>query len=323
MHQFLIGQTGTGKSSLLRELITYDQTPTKIVFDTKGTLPIPYDKLIDPDTTRWNPFAEPIDRNLAPSLFSNTVLDVLGRTGGERPLWVTNLSVILTFTVAAMIEGKRYPSQIPQFLTDPSFRDAINITNKDVEQFWERYDHLRPPDQNNISAVAYSLFACLFADTRLKALLSTSETKLSLSKLCGQTVLIRLPVSEYGTENVSLVASLFLAYISRLLPGSSIYIEGVHLFARGQIIDLLTTNTSALTITAQYTSQLETDVFDAILGNCETTYAFRVPEKDARILEPDRTDGTTGPWLYSLRNFHYRTLPYDKSPDGVTMPLEN
>lgn len=322
MHRFIIGQSQTGKSSLLSEFISRDNSSTKIIFDTDGTLPVQYDLLFTPTVTRWNLFDEPVDPNLTPHLFSSVVLDVLGRTQSERPLWITNLSVVLSFVASAFVAGKRNLTQVPTFLTDPQFRSEINLADKRTREFWERFDTLKSVEQNNLISVAYSLFACLFLDKRLHRLFDTSETKLSLTDFKDKTVLIQLPVYLYGRENVSLVASLVLAYLSQLTPSCSLYLENVDLFAKGTVIDLLSSSNVSLTLTAQYIDQLHPSVFSAIQGNCGEKFVFRVTEQDAQILKTKMPPMSPKTELEKLANFTYRQFPYRENPDGVTIPLE-
>ena len=69
---------------MLFELFERDTTPGRLVIDTKGDLEIDHDFLFDPKVTRWNPLAEPIAMELAPSFFAQAIKDAFGLTPTVR-----------------------------------------------------------------------------------------------------------------------------------------------------------------------------------------------------------------------------------------------
>ena len=99
-HRHIIGQPATGKTALLFELFEADTSPGRLVIDTKGDLDIAHDYLFDPTVTRWNPLAEPIDPDLAPNFFAETVKDAYGYDDLTTPV----MSMYLSFLAAALIE---------------------------------------------------------------------------------------------------------------------------------------------------------------------------------------------------------------------------
>ena len=99
-NRHIIGQSGVGKTSLLVQLLAQDTHHGICVFDTKGDLDIPHDVLFDPTVTRWNPLAEPIDPDLAPNFFAETVKDAYGYDDLTTPV----MSMYLSFLAAALIE---------------------------------------------------------------------------------------------------------------------------------------------------------------------------------------------------------------------------
>ncbi|MEM9422763.1 MAG: hypothetical protein AAF986_09700, partial [Pseudomonadota bacterium] len=131
------------------------------------------------------------------------------------------------------------------------------------------------------------------------------------------------PVSQYGKQSASLLVSLVLAYLVKLVPDNySIYLEDADLFAKGTLTNILTTGSVQLTVSHTYIDQLHTTLFAAMLGNCAERYVFRVSRQDADILSRDLPPMSHKPKLDQLRNFFYRRFPYDKSSDQKTLPLE-
>lgn len=317
-HRYIIGMAGTGKTSLLRQLILEDESPGICVFDTKGDLTIPHNILFDPSTIRWNPLAEKIDPNLAPTFFASAVKDAYGYDDLTTPV----MSMYLSFLAAAIIENKRNLTNIPQFLTDQRFRKQYSYANPLVKQFWKTYDNLSEKDQRQETASTLNKFLALLLDQRIHKMLSVNKPRLSLGDVSDKVMLVRLPASEYGKETASLLGSLILTYLSQQVQDYSIYVEDCDLFARGTLKELLSRSRVSLTLSSQYIDQTDPALFAAMQGNCSERFIFRVSQADSDVLARDLPPMSSKAELDQLPNFRYRRLPYDKSPDGITIPLE-
>lgn len=318
-HRHIIGQSGVGKTSLLKQLIEEDTSQGICIFDTDGTLDIPHDVLFTPTITRWNPLTEPIDKNLAPNFFAETVKDAYGYDDLTTPV----MSMYLAFLAAALIENRYNLTDAPQFLTDAKFRRDCHYQNDLVRHFWDTYDTLPDRDKRNEVASTLNKFLSLLLDGRVDQMFDLNAPSFSLADMKDKVMLVRLPVRQYGKQTVSLLGSLVLAYLVSLIEDDySIYLEDADLFAKGTIKDILTKGQVSLTLSNQYVDQLDRSVFAAILGNCSERYVFRVSQQDAEVLARDLPPMSHKPKLDRLADFTYRRLPYDKSPDGVTIPLE-
>ncbi len=308
-----------GKTSLLKELFARDTATGICVFDTEGTLDIPHDVLFDPASTKWNPLAEPIDPDLAPNFFAQTVKDAYGYDDLTTPV----MSMYLAFLAAALMENRYNLTDAPKFLTDKSFREKCQYKNDLVDQFWRAFEKLSDKDKRQEIASTLNKFLALLLDERVNRMLSVNRARFSLKDAKDQIMLVRLPVSEYGKETVSLVGSLVLSYLYQMIDDNySIYIEDAHLFARGTLKEILSRGGVGLTLSHQFIDQIDPAVFAAIQGNCEEQFVFRVSQKDADVLSRDLPPMSSKASLDALPNFTYRRLPYDKSPDRVTVPLE-
>lgn len=329
-HRYIIGQAKTGKTSLLKQLIEEDGHRGICVIDTRGDLTIPHDILFDPATTRWNPLAEPIDRNIAPQLFARTIEDVVREKGSDdKPLWVMNMSMNLKFLASALIDNRRNLTDIPQFLFEKKSREQFIFSDPLTDQYWSFYNAMSAREQTGHVTSTFNLFATLLMDERVRQLFSVNKIKfehgksgLSLRASHGKTLLVRLPVSKYGRETVSIIGSLVLSYLNHLVPDCAIYIEDCELFAKGTLIELLSGGSSSLTLSHQYIGQLDPTLFAAIQGNANEHFIFRVSRADSQLLAGKLPPMSTVAELDKLLNYRYRRLPYDKSPIGVTVPRE-
>lgn len=322
VRRHIVGQSGTGKSSLLRGFVLSDQYSGKCIIDTAGDLTeaIPHDILFTPTTRRWNPFAEPINPDKAPTFFSNAIKDAYQYDDMTTPL----MTMYLTFLAAALINNGRNLTDTSKFLLEPEHRGHYSFVDPVVRAFWETFENKTERDRTNEIASTFNKIIPVLVDTRIRGMFSDNKPKFSLANVQKSTMVIQLPLQDYDRDAVKVVGSLLLTYLAEFVSDDyAFYIEDANLFAPRTLRNILTNGKSGLTISNQYLDQLDDALLAAIAGNCDERYAFRVSHDDAAKLEPTRTSGTPGPYLYDLTNFTYRSLPYDKTVrDGRTVPLE-
>lgn len=319
-HRHIIGQAGVGKTALLVQLLQQDTHPGICVFDTKGDLDIPHDVLFDPTVTRWNPLTEPIDPNLAPNFFAEVIKDAYGYDDLTTPV----MSMYLSFLAAALIENRYNITDAPRFLTDAKFREGCQFRSDLVQQFWATYDALPTRDQRFETASTLNKFLTLLLDKRVDRLFDHNAPAFSLADMAGKTLLVRLPIAQYGKQTTSLLASLVLAYLVKLVPNNySIYLEDADLFAKGTLLSVLNTGQNRVTLSHQYIEQLHPTLFAAVLGNCSERFIFRVSKQDTEILSQDLPPMSPKISLDRLPDYSYRRLPFGKfDTDFYTVPLE-
>jgi len=324
-HRHIIGQPATGKTALLFELFQADSSPGRLVIDTKGDLEIDHDFLFDPTVTRWNPLAEPINSDLAPSFFAQAIKEAFGYDDIATPV----MSMYLSFSAAVLIDNGFNLTDAPRLLIDPEFRAKCAHKNPLVRQFWDTFEDLTQRERRGEVASTLNKFIGLLLDGRAQRLFSVNRSGLSLGDIADKTMLVRLPISEYGTDTVTLIGSLLLTYVAQIIQTPySIYVEDAHLFAHGTLIKMLSGSTHSLTLSHQYLDQLRKSANDdrlisAIMGNCAERFIFRVSQADAKMLAKDLPPMSSKKSLDELENYTYRCIPYDKStPDGHTFPLE-
>jgi hypothetical protein len=265
--------------------------------------------------------AEPINPNLAPNFFAEVVKDAYGYDDLPTPV----MSMYLSFLAAALIENRYNLTDAPRFLNDQEFRAGCTFKSALVQQFWQTYDALPPRGQRFETASTVNKFLTLLLDSRVDRLFDLNTPAFSLADMHNQVLLVRLPVAQYGKQTASLLASLVLAYLVKLVPDNySIYLEDADLFAKGTLLGLLNTGSKQVTLSHQYIEQLHPTLFAAVLGNCAERFVFRVSKQDAEILSQDLPPMSPKASLDRLPNFSYRRLPFEKfDTDQKTIPLEN
>ena len=333
VHRLLLGGHGTGKTSLLVEQMEDSKARGHGVcfFDAHGTtLPTIPDQTFDPATTRWNPLREPINPALAASLFQETTKSAWDYAGMTTP----TIDMFLLFSAAALIENNHNLPDILKLLSDKQYRSTIHYSDEVTAKFWADFEDLKPAQQRQeVSSTINKLYA-LLADPRIRRMLGVNKKGVFLSDYLEDQVLhVRLPVRLYGKAKVKLIGSLILSYLTQLLLERNdptpydIYIDDAHFYAQNTVQNTLVSTSRyglSATIATQNSAQLEPSLFDALLGNTEQQYLFRMAKNDAEIMAPHMPANHSKVSLDRLKNHSYRRLPFhNQRPDGVTIPLEN
>lgn len=331
-HRLLIGAHSTGKTSLLVEMLRESVARGHGVcfFEAHGiTLP-GTPTIFDPEMTRWNPLKEPIEPALAATLFQETTKSAWGYAGMTTP----TMDMFLLFSAAALIENGHNLSDILRLLSDKQYRSQLQFTDPVTKQFWAGFEVLTPKEQRQEVSSTINKFYTLLSDPRIRRMLAVNKKGICLSNFLEDQVLhVRLPVRLYGKAKVKLIGSLILSYLTQLILERNdprpydIFIDDAHLYAHDTVHNTLVSTARyglSSIVAHQHIAQLDSDLFAALMGNCEQRYIFRVSREDARVLETDMPSNHSKVALEQLRKHSYRVIPFDKyASDGITLPLEN
>ena len=328
-HRLLIGSYGTGKTSLLVEMLhnSIARGHGVCFFDAHG-IDLP-GTIFDPATTRWNPLREPVDPALGAALFQATTKSAWDYAGMTTPV----MDMFLLFSAAALIENGHNLTDILKLLTDRQYRSTLHHSDEVAAMFWADFESLNALQQRHEVASTINKFYSLLADPRIRRMFSVNRKGMYLSEYLSVEILhVRLPVRLYGKSSVKLVGSLILSYLTQLLLERNdprpydLYVDDAHLYAGDAIQNTLvsTARYGLSTIVAiQHRKQLAPDLFDALMGSTERRYVFRVSREDAEVLSSEMPANHSKVSLDRLANYSYREIPFDKyAPDGVTIPLE-
>lgn len=347
-HLYIIGKTGTGKTTLLETLITSDIAHGNglALIDPHGdlveriTTRIPPDRQHSlvyfnvPDSTQpygYNPLKRviPAYRSLAAS----GTLEVFKKMWKES--WGQRLEHILRNALLALLETPEATLiDILRLLDDKAFRLRVarNLSNARVRDFWLKefanYSYrLRAeaivPIQNKVGA--------FLADPTLHRVLINPKHPIPFRRVMdsGKVLLINLAKGRIGEDASGLLGGLLvntigLAAFSRAdLPETDrrdfyLYIDEFQNFSTLSIANMaseLRKYRVGLTLANQYLHQLEPDIRHAVLGNAGTLVSFRLGARDAPYLarEFDPVFSTTD--LVNLPNYTiYLKLMIDGTP---------
>lgn len=316
-HMYLLGKTGTGKSTLLETLILDDIRKGKglALLDPHGDLlkrikgRIPQARLADlvdfdvADAKQpygFNPIAN-IAKDKRP-LACSGLIQVLKHLWSDS--WGPRLEYTLRNCLLSLLD---YPganlSDILRLLSDQNYRKKVIpfIRNKQVKEFWlTEYD--RYPERFRVEAIApiQNKVGAFLSHPLLQRILTNPERPLSLRRIMDERkiLLVNLAKGSLGEDTSNLLGSLLisrfdLAALSRAdMPESeridyALYLDEFHNFTTQSLIFMLSELRKyrlSLILAHQYLTQLEPTIRDAILGNVGTTIVFRIGAIDAETI---------------------------------------
>ncbi|MEM9839502.1 MAG: hypothetical protein AAF830_10165 [Pseudomonadota bacterium] len=319
LHCYVIGQTGTGKSTLLFNLALQDvRSGTGFcLIDPHGDLALSLHQAIETPHRYWdvadptcplgyNPLS-PVGPTYRP-LVASGLIETLKKQWPEA--WGARMEHLLRHAVLALLELPRTDLRdIMKLFVFKGFRRQIveRIGDPQVKAFWK---HEFPAlnyqtSADGVAPIANKLGAFLAHPLVRQALCEPLEP-LRFRTLMdqGQTLIVNLSKGRLGADVANVLGGLVTsgllnAAFSRYgLPEAArrpylLYVDEFHQLTTRSFAGLLSEARKyglGLTLAHQHLSQTEPEVRDAILGNVGTMVVFRVGANDAplfaRLLPP-------------------------------------
>lgn len=319
-HMYVIGKTGTGKTTLLRTMIRQDIEAGRglAVFDPHGDLVeelmtmIPADRrdnlvyfdVPDPNLDLgYNPLANvPFEKR---SLVASGVLEVFRKLWFDS--WGPRLEHLLRNAILALVEipGSTL-EDILRLLEDRAYRRWVgeHIENHRVREVWLReYEHYPERLRGEAAAPIQNKVGAFLADPIVRAILTERRERLDLRRIMddGKILLVNLAKGKIGEDSASLLGALLVSGIEVAAHSRAdeseearrdfyVYLDEFHCFTTLSLASMLSELRKyrvSLILAHQYLTQLDERVRDAILGNAGTLITFRVGLWDAEILEKE------------------------------------
>lgn len=314
-HTHIIGATGTGKSTLLLNLISQDILSGEgiAVIDPHGDLiervlkAIPESRiqdivLIDPTDTEY-----PLPLNV---LKANTELekeilasDLVVAFKRYATSWGDQMHSVLANAILVFLESSRGGTLIDlkRFLLEKEFRETIlkTVADQDIQYYWHKqYPLLK---SNSVGPILTRLDT--FLRPKIIRNMLGQKSCLDFEGLLNSKKIILLKLSHglLGEENSFLLGSLVLAKIHQAAVARQsqeqssrnnffVYIDEFHNFITPSLSAMLSGARKyhvGLVVCHQDLQQLNRadDISSAVLSNTGTRICFRVGDADARILE--------------------------------------
>lgn len=336
-HLYVLGKTGTGKSTLLETMMIDDarrgygfallDPHGDLVKRIKARIPASRQSdVIDFDVTNsnvpygFNPLAGvPAEKR---PIAASGILQVFKHLWQDS--WGPRLEHILRNSLLSLLD---YPqadlSDILKLLSDRDFRKGVVpfIQNRQIKDFWtkefEKYpERLRAeaisPIQNKVGA--------FLAHPLLQRILTRPEIPLSLRRIMDENkiLLVNLAKGSIGEDTANLLGSLIisrfdLAALSRSdlseeeRTDYTLFLDEFHNFTTQSLVLMLSELRKyrlSLVLAHQYLTQLEPNIKDAILGNVGTIIVFRLGAADADVFAHEFAPEFTVTDFTNLPNYH-------------------
>jgi len=347
-HMYIIGKTGTGKSTLLERLVLSDIEAGQglVLVDPHGDLAeriaarIPAHRKDDliylnvPD--RSQPFGYNPLKRVTPErrpLAGSGLLEVFEKMWPEA--WGVRMEHIFRNALLALLDQPQASlPDVLKLLSDKRYRkEALrHIDNRQVRAFWEdeyeKYsDRMRAdgiaPIQNKVGA--------FLADPTLYRILTNPERPINIRRIMdeGKILLVNLAKGQIGEDASSLLGGLLvttigLAAFSRqdteLAARRPFYcyldeFQNFTTLSMANMFSELRKYRVGMIVVHQYLYQLDPAVQYAVLGNTGTLISFRLGPKDASFIGLEFQEKFAPIDLMNLPNYHiYLKLMIDGTP---------
>lgn len=312
-HLHIIGQTGTGKSTLLKTLIVQDIEAGRglCLLDPHGDLAREIGTEFSERCLYWDvadpacPFGyNPITPTSAAfrPLVSSGLIDALKKQWIDA--WGARMEHLLRFAVLALLEQPRADLRdIMRLFFDSDFRKEVvaRITDPQVLEFWTtefpKMNYKTAAD--GVAPIANKVGAFL-AHPIVRKSVCEPEQPLRFRKITdeGQVLIVDLSKGRLGTDTSNVLGGLILssfvnaAYSRQSLPEGQrrpffLYADEFQAFSTSAFASALSELRKyglGLILAHQHAAQLDPMILEAVFGNVGSMICFRVGATDAPLV---------------------------------------
>lgn len=343
-HFYTIGQTGTGKTTLLKNMITQDilRGDGVCMIDPHGSdikdilAIIPKERY--EDVIYFDPanVARPMALNMLEydrrfpeqktfvvnELFSifNKLFDMKTAGGPMFEQYFRNAAMLV-------IEDPDSGStllEVSRVMSNKAFREMklSKCKNPIVTQFWKEVAEKAGGEASLANIVPYitSKFDVFLANEIMRPIIAQEKSSFNFREIMDnkKILLVNLSKGRLGDINSSLiglilVGKILMAALSRVdslskdMPPFYLYIDEFQNITTDSIATILSEARKyklSLNIAHQFIGQLEDEIKDAVFGNVGSIAAFRVGAEDAEFLEKQFAPVFTARDIMNLDNFN-------------------
>lgn len=317
-HLHVIGPTGTGKSTLLANLVCQDIAAGRgvVVIEPKGDLVqdvlarLPQERIedvvvIDPTETDYPVGLNPLlARGRRPELIADQVLAVFH--GLYEQNWGPRMQDILHASLLTLAgRGDASLCVLPALLTNPSVRRRLRAGVDDpiaLEPFWAWFDAISDAERLQATAPVLNKLRPFLLRKSVRAIVGQIEPRFRIGEVFTKrkVVLVSLAKGLIGPEAAALLGSLFVAELWQAVLGRAavpaerrhpvvVYADEfqdyVHLPT--DMADALAQARGlgvGLTLAHQHLAQLPGGLKSAVLANARSRVCFQLAGEDAQAM---------------------------------------
>lgn len=315
-HMYVIGASGTGKSTFLLNGILQDLKNGEgiAVLDPHGDLidqilgHVPEERigdviLLDPADADW-----PVGFNIlsAHSELERTLLasDLIAVFQRLATSWGDQMTSVLGNAILAFLENPRGGTlnDLKRFLIEKRFREEIlaTVTDPDIGYYWQ---HEFPMLKGSSPASILTRLDTFLRPKLIRYMVAQKEDRLDFRAMMddGKILLARLSQGAIGVDNAYLLGTLLVAKLQQIAMSRQdvaeserrpfyVYIDEFHNFVTPSMEQILSGTRKyglALILAHQELRQLASrspEVLSSVIANPYTRICFRIGDQDARTL---------------------------------------
>ena len=359
-HIYLVGKTGTGKTTVFKNMIVQDMEAGRGVgvLDPHGDLIaelldfVPDDRVDDviivdpgdaerPVSINMLECDDPSQKNLMGSGLVTAVKKHFEFSWGPRLEYLLNNAILTLLEVpnttmlgiVRLLMDKNYQKYIVYQIKDPVLKEFWEVEFKQMMGNTSFHTEAISPIQNKIGR--------FLATTTIRNILGQAKSTIRLDDIMneGKILFINLAKGKIGEDNANLLGSLIISRLNFMamqrvrIPEEErrdffLYADEFQNFASGAFASILSEARKyrlCLNLTHQYTAQLPEEMQDAVFGNIGTIISFALGAPDAAVLAPEFEPTFEANDLITLDKYNvYVKLMIDGMTSqpfsGVTMP---
>lgn len=347
-HMYIVGKTGTGKTTLIHTLLADDIRNFRgcALLDPHGDLAeevvhsqeakkragLRYVDIANPNCrASYNPLAK-VSSELRP-LVASGLLDVFRMMWSDA--WGTRMEHVLRNALLALLD-QPYATlpDILRLLTDETYRAtaAEHIQNPQVKRFWTvEFEAYGARYRADSAAPIQSKIGALLADPRLYRFFTGRDEPLRLRRVMGRgdVLVVNLSKGRLGADSARLVGGILTTMLSVSAFSRAdlsvsqrrpffIYLDEFQTFTTLAVAEMMAElRKMAVGIVAsnQFLNQTDPRIRQSVLGNAGTLISFRVGAEDAAYLAKEFEPKFSRLDLLNLPNHHiYLRLLIDGAP---------
>ncbi|MBI2268277.1 MAG: DUF87 domain-containing protein [Candidatus Blackburnbacteria bacterium] len=359
-HVYIIGKTGTGKSTLIANMAINDMRNGEgvAVVDPHGDLSeilldyIPSYRIndvayLDAASSAKRPFRMNLFEVKNPEhgeLVASGVVSIFQKLYGYS--WGPRLEYILRNAILTLVARPNSTLvDVPRILTDPGFRRSVveNITDPVLKNFWSvEFEQMGDRLQAEAISPILNKVGQFVSSPTIREIIGYPTSTIDLEDVMnnGKIIILNLSQGRLGEDNAALLGALLITKIQLAAMNRAsireeerrdfyLYVDEFQNFATSSFIKILSEARKYrlnLTVANQYAGQVAEDVQKAIFGNVGTLISFLVGAEDAQILTREFGSTYKEEDLVGLDNFQtILKLAIDGKTSrpffGYTLPL--
>ncbi len=339
-HMYILGKTGTGKSTMMKNMIIQDiQAGEGVgIFDPHGELAesildyIPSNRVNDVVIIDPSDIDNPVSINLLDlkdkslkDLVADNIVSVFKK---HFDSWGPRLEYLLHNCILTLIQVDNTSILgIQRILIDKKYRESIlkQIDDPILLRFWkEEYEGMEKNPRLTAEAIApiQNKVGRFLSSSTIRNLVGQVTSTIDLEDIINskKILIVNLSQGKIGEESASLLGGMLITKLQsaamqrvRIVDETQredfyLYVDEFQIFATNAFSKILSESRKYrlnLVLAHQYISQLEESIQNAIFGNIGTIISFVIGPRDADVLEKEFTPLFTNEDLISLDKHHF------------------